>query len=50
MEKRMIGFEVKDNRAYVAGTCEKAYLEMNLRTDRNLELMQKIQLKAIFRN
>lgn len=29
MEKRMIGFEVKDNRAYVAGTCEKAYLEGN---------------------
>lgn len=29
MEKKMIGFEVKDNRAYVAGTCEKAYLEGN---------------------
>lgn len=29
MEKRMIGFEVKDNRAYIIGNCEKAYLEGN---------------------
>lgn len=29
MEKRLLGFEVKENKAYVVGNCEKAYLEGN---------------------
>lgn len=29
MEKRLLGFEVKEGKAYVVGNCEKAYLEGN---------------------
>lgn len=29
MKKRLLGFEVKEKKAYVIGNCEKAYLEGN---------------------
>ena len=29
MKKRLLGFEVKEDKAYVVGNCEKAYLEGN---------------------
>lgn len=29
MEKRLLGIEIKEGKAYVAGNCEKAYLEGN---------------------